>query len=131
MDTIPSRFKNGGARPGAGRKPAGYVKPEETVNFDKARGRKESAMADLYELDYKVKSSQYVSRTAIREASATAMAALAQTMRSLPDNLERKGVSPAICAQIDRVITETLADTARALEQLHSEGHPADNADLF
>ena len=122
---------NGGARAGAGRKPLGYEKPQNVKDYDDARARKESALADLHELDYKVKSGQYVPRAAIREASATAMAALAQTLRSLPDNLERRGISAAVCAQIDRVITESLADTARALERLHAGGPPDDNSDLF
>lgn len=123
--------QNGGARQGAGRKPLGYQKPEETINFDKARARKEVALADLSELDYKVKSAQYVSRIAVRQASATAMSTLAQTLRSLPDNLERKGVAPSVCAVIDQVIMETLADTAKALSALHAGAVPDDNMDLF
>lgn len=129
--------KRGGARAGAGRKPPGYQKPKETMDYDKARARKESALADLNELDYKVKSGQYVSRDAVKQACATIMATLAQGIRSLPDNLERRGVEPKVCVQIDAAITEALADTGKALETLWQKvvveevDPPADNSDLF
>lgn len=126
--------KRGGARAGAGRKGSGYQKPQETMDFDKARARKESALADLNELDYKVKSGQYVSRVAVKQACATIMAALAQGIRSLPDNLERRGVEPKVCVQIDAAITEALAETGKSLETLwqhQEEAPPADNSDLF
>lgn len=110
--------RRGGARHGAGAKPAGYKKPESVLDYDKARARKETALADLHELDYKVKSGEYVSRAAVRQASATLIANLAQTMRSVSDNLERRGVPPAVCAQVDATISETLADAARDLEMM-------------
>lgn len=117
--------------PKKGRKPLGYVKPQSIQDYDESRARKEAALADLHELDYKVKSGQYVSRDAVKQAAATTMATLAQTLRSLPDNLERRGVSAVVCAKIDAVITETLTDTARSLEQLYKNGIPTDNSDLF
>lgn len=136
LDAYGSLIKRGGARPGSGRRYQGYVKPDEVISYDKAKARKESAMADLHELDYKVKSGQYVSRNAVRQASATAMAALAQTIRSLPDHLERRGVPPSVCVQIDAAITEVLGETAKALEAIwrsesQIEDYPEDNSDLF
>ena len=134
VDAYGSLIKRGGARPGSGRRYPGYVKPDEAISYDKAKARKESAMADLHELDYKVKSGQYVARNAVRQASATAMAALAQTIRSLPDHLERRGVPPSVCVQIDASITEVLTDTAKALEGIwrsETDDHPDDNSDLF
>lgn len=112
--------RHGGARAGAGRKPSGYQKTEEAVSFDKAKARKEAALADLHELDYKIKSGQYVSRIAVRQASATALAQMAQTLRSLSDTLERKGVPIAICAIVDEVVTEALAETGRELAKMHA-----------
>lgn len=133
---FPKKETRGGARVGAGRKPPAYVKPQETMDFDKAKARKETALADLHELDYKVKSGQYVSRNSVKQATATIMAALAQGIRSLPDHLERRGVEPKVCVQIDAAITEALADTGKALEVLWQtesiqEAPPADNSDLF
>lgn len=131
--------KRGGARAGAGRKPPGYQKPKETMDFDKARARKESALADLNELDYKVKSGQYVSREAVKQACTTIMATLAQTSRSVSDNLERRGVDPKVCVQVDLAISEALAETGKSLQTLWQKDdveevdlyHPDDNSDLF
>lgn len=121
----------GGARPGAGRKPAGYIRPDDAVSYDKAKARKEVALADLHELDYKVKSGQYVARAAVRQAAATALAVLAQTLRSLPDNLERRGIEASVCAQIDAVVTDVLADAGRALQEISFEADAPNNEDLF
>ena len=136
LDVYGSVIGRGGARPGAGRKYAGYVRPEEAVDYDKAKARKETALADLHELDYKVKSKQYVSRQAVRQASATAMATLAQTARSIVDHLERRGVPPDVCGKVDDAITDALAETAKALERIYRsesafDETPDDNSDLF
>jgi hypothetical protein len=109
---------HGGARPNSGPKMPGYKKSDDAVKFDAARARKEASLADMHELDYKIKSGEYVSRAAVRQASATVISALAQTMRSLSDNLERRGVPPAVCAQVDAAVHETLADAARDLEMM-------------
>ena len=114
VNLAPSR--RGGARPGAGRKTADYINPDEVVDFEKAKARKETALADLHELDYKVKSGQYVSRASVRQASATALATLVQGMRSISDNLERRGVPPEVCVQVEAIINAGLADIARDLE---------------
>lgn len=109
---------HGGARPNTGPKPPGYVKPKAAADYDKARARKEAALADMHELDYKIKSSEYVSRVAVRQASATVISTLAQTMRSLSDNLERRGIPAAVCAMVDESVNATLADAARDLEMM-------------
>lgn len=106
----PSR---GGARSNSGPK-----KSDEGVKYDVAKARKESALADMHELDYKIKSGEYVSRAMVRQASATVISTLAQTMRSLSDNLERRGIAPEVCAKVDEAVNETLADAARDLEMM-------------
>lgn len=94
-------IKRGGARPGAGAKPAGYVPPPEKVEFDKEKARNEKAKADLNELDYKIKSGEYVPRAAVQQASATLLATISQTLRSLPDTLERRlNLSPEVAEMI-------------------------------
>ena len=107
---------HGGARANSGTKPKGYQKAPEVVDFDKARARNEAAKADLNEIEYKIKSGEYVSRFAVQQAAATAVSAFAQTMRSVPDNLERKGVPPEVCALIEQVIDESMAGLADDLE---------------
>lgn len=106
----------GGARPGAGRKPAGYEKPAEAVDFDKAKARHEAAKADLAELDLQVKSGQYVDREAVRQAFATIFSSFVQTMRSVSDNLERQGVAPEVCVKVDAILNEAMADVGRDME---------------
>ena len=127
---IPS---HGGRRAGAGG-PKGYSKKraaemegESSVDGDdvtatavkKARAvaRKEEALAGLNELELKIKSGEYLSRTAYREASATLLAELAQGLRSLPDTLERKfGLSPEALLHVERTIDEAMQGVADGLE---------------
>ena len=127
---IPS---HGGRRAGAGG-PKGYSKKraaemggESSVDGDdvtatavkKARAvaRKEEALAGLNELELKIKSGEYLSRTAYREASATLLAELAQGLRSLPDTLERKfGLSPEALLHVEKTIDEAMQGVADGLE---------------
>ena len=82
-----------------------------------AVARKESALADLNELDYKVKSGQYLERAAFREAAATVLSELAQALRSLPDALERKhALPPKVIQDVERTVDEALASAAAGLE---------------
>jgi len=108
----------GGARAGAGAKPAGYVKPDEVVDYEKAKARNEEAKAGLNELELKIKSGEYVARAQVRQASATMLATISQTLRSISDDLERRGVPPEVCVQVEAAVNETLADAARDLAML-------------
>lgn len=108
----------GGPGRGQGRKPKGYVKPVEIVDFEKARARNEAAKADNNELDFKVKSGQFVDRDQVRQAAATIMLSVAQTLRSIPDVLERNGHDAKVCEHVERVINDTLASAAQDLEML-------------
>ena len=130
---------NGGRREGAGRKKGYSPKTADDLfsgiddgtasdttrvaaSFAKARARKEGALADLNELSFKVKSGEYVSRAAVQEAAATLLSSLAQSLRSLPDNLERKfDLAPAVAAQVELVIDSALADVASGLEMFSSD----------
>ena len=115
--------------PGAGAKPAGYVPPPERIEYEAERARNEKAKADLNELDLAVRRGTYVLRAAVQEAAATALAAMSQTMRSVPDNLERKlGLAPAVAEQIEQTIDAVLTDLSAALRALHepAESHEPD-----
>lgn len=113
--------RRGGAREGAGRKAAGYEKPQRVIDFEQAKARKEAALADMHELQFRIKSGEYVSRDSVRQASATILATVAQTLRSVGDNLERQGVAPDVCAKVDAILAETLAEAARDLRLLTDE----------
>lgn len=110
---------HGGARRGAGRKTADYVKPQAAQDFDAARARNELAKAELNELELKVKTGMYGSRDSFRQACATALAALTQTLRSVPDNIERKlGVAPEVAQEVGQLIDDAMADLAGEFQMM-------------
>lgn len=111
----------GGARLGAGRKPLDYEKPQVAKDFDAQKLRKERSLADMHELNFKVKSGEYVQRAAVREAS-SAVLALAQSLRGIPDNLERKfNLSPEVAQEVEKVINAALADLGESLAMFTNE----------
>ncbi len=118
----------GGARPGAGRKPADYVPSDDRLDYEAARARNESAKADLNELDLAVKRGEYVPRAEVQAATATALSALSQTLRSVPDNLERTlGISPDIAQEVGRQIDAALDDMATRFEELTVQAVEVEN----
>ena len=118
----------GGARPGAGRKPADYVPSDDRLDYEAARARNESAKADLNELDLAVKRGEYVPRAEVQAATATALSALSQTLRSVPDNLERTlGLSPDIAQEVGRQIDAALDDMATRFEELTVQAVEVEN----
>ena len=113
---------HGGFRPNAGRKTADYVKPQESLDYDAARARNELAKAELNELEVKVKTGEYGSRASFRQAAATALSSLAQTLRSVPDNLERRlGVSPEVAQEVGNQIDAALDDLATEFEMMTND----------
>lgn len=121
-EPAPAPRTHGGARAGAGAPAKGYVKPKAASNYDEARARNELAKAELNELEVKTKTGEYGSRAQFRQASATAIAALAQTLRSIPDNLERKlGVSADVAGEVGVLIDNALNDLASEFEMMTSQ----------
>ena len=109
---------HGGARKGAGRKPKGHIKSKSVVDFESARARNEAAKADLNELDHRVKSGQYVSREALRQAAATILQSVVQSLRSVRDNLERRGVPAPVCEDVHAVLEDTLSSLGTEFEMM-------------
>lgn len=98
------------------------MKPEHVVDFEKERARNEKAKADLNELDFKIKSGEYVPRDAVRQAAATAFASVAQSLRSIPDALERKiNLDPTTAEKIGAEIDRILDSLASDLEMMTDE----------
>lgn len=142
------KSNRGGRRPGAGR-PKGYSpkkaaeaaarmqddhdEMDDTVgpNYDQnqvaakkaiAIARKETALADQAELNYKKDSEQYLPRAAFRDACAQLLATLAQSMRSIPDLLERRhALPPEALNTVGVVINDALADAADSLAMFSQE----------
>lgn len=122
----------GGARPGAGRKPADYVPSEDRLDYEAARARNESAKADLNELELAIKRGEYVPRAEVQAATATALSALSQTLRSVPDNLERTlGITPELAQEVGAQIDAALDDVANRFEELTLQANEVeDGSDL-
>lgn len=90
-----------------------------------AKARKEAALAAKAELDFRVKAGLYLPREAVRTANATAFAAVAQALRSIPDNLERKlGIAPEIADAVGAYIDEAMGDLSNELARIHTENAP-------
>lgn len=120
----------GGARPGAGRKVGGPKNTKEIQDihedFSAARAKKETWLAEQAELNYKVAAGQYVPRTDVQQAAATAFAAIAQTLRSIPDNLERKlGLSPEVAEEVSRLIDDAMEELSADLEKMCEKDYAA------
>lgn len=119
LDPVRQPPRLGGAREGAGRKPRDLEADMDTANYGKARARHEAAKADMAELELKIKTGEYVSRAAVRQASAQAMAAVAQALRSIPDNLERhRGITPDIAEEIQQQVDAALNDLADTFQMM-------------
>ena len=118
---------NGGKRPNSGRKPSGYELSQDRADYELERALHEKSKRERSELSYKIESGQVISRQAVQQASATAFAMTAQSLRSLPDNLERKlSLSPDVAEQIELTIDAVLTDLSLALQAMHT---PVENHD--
>jgi hypothetical protein len=63
-----------------------------------------------------------VDRAQVRQASATALSAVAQTLPSVPDNLERKlGVQPEVAQEVGVLIDAALDEVANQFEAITDE----------
>ena len=117
-DPSPKKHGRGGARPGAGRKPKGYVPPPMKLSYDESKARHEAAKAQLAELELRVKTRQYVSREVVRETIATAIAALAQRLRAVPDLAERRlALASTVVALLGSEIDDALDQAANQIER--------------
>jgi len=112
---------HGGRREGAGRKPKDYEPSAEKVSFDKEKALHEKVKRERAELALKVEAGKLVQRAAVQQAAAAALAMFAQSMRSLPDTIERKlHVSPEVTEEIEKTIDAALDDLAGAFELMHT-----------
>ena len=109
----------GGARPGAGRPAGTYEKSEDQKTLDHHKARHEKVKADRAELEYRRELGEVVLRAAVVTASATALATLAQSLRTIPDALERKyALKPEITEAIGRDIDDALNSAADLFEMM-------------
>jgi hypothetical protein len=86
-----------------------------------AKAQKEAALAATQELMYKRKAGMYLPRDDVRRAAATAFSSVAQSLRSIPDLLERQiGLDPTIAERIGVIIDNHLAELSEELKRLHT-----------
>lgn len=90
--------------------------------FAGAKARKEAAQAATAELNFRIKAGMYLPRDSVRSSVATAFQVVVQTLRSIPDNLERRfGIQPEVASDIGAAIDEAMGELSMALEQIHTE----------
>lgn len=96
--------------------------------YSTAKARKEVAQASKAELEFRIMDGQYLPREAIRSALAEAYQAVAQSLRSIPDNLERKmGVTPEVAEVVSSAIDEAMGELAYTMEQMHTKANERNN----
>lgn len=112
-DTGEVKGKHGGRRAGAGRKLLkGHIEvvpPVDSspvgIEYGDARAAHEYWKAQLAEQAYRKNAGDLLDRAQVEQASATVLAAVAQTLRSIPDNLERAaGLTPEQAEECERII---------------------------
>jgi phage terminase Nu1 subunit (DNA packaging protein) len=91
----PHSPNHGGYRPGAGRK---KKDPDSTTDvysiLARAKAKHEMHRAQLAELDYRKRSGELLEKHDVEVAATRMHSAVAQFLRSLPDDLERKCALP-------------------------------------
>lgn len=119
---------HGGAREGAGRKPKvggddlNAERSAVRADYEVERARHERVKADEREFEFAVKKAEYLPRDIQRQAAATAIAVLTQSLRSIPDNLERSlGLKPETVEAVAIQIDEALAEVAAAFKAMTND----------
>ena len=126
MDKVP--IGRGGARPNVRAKskkaetdPTVTLHPVEQAYADKTSNdaRLIKAKADREELKFLQESGEWIPRDAVRNSTATAFSAISQTLRSIPDNIERRfALPPEVLEEIAKIIDESLDGLADNLETM-------------
>lgn len=109
----------GGAREGAGRKPDDYEPSEGKADYDKIRAEHEQVKLEQRAFALAKERGEYLPRAAQRQAAATLLAVLTQSLRSVPDNLERAcNLSPEQAEAAAQQIDAALAEAAAAIKAM-------------
>lgn len=92
------------------------------TRYADSRANKEAALAGLAELRLRVQSGLYLPKEAFEHGTAVAHQTVAQALRSIPDNLERKlGISPEVSLAIGQAIEDALGDLSTTMEALFNQ----------
>ena len=94
------------------------------IEYEEWKAKNERAKALTGELEFLKESGQWIPRDAVRMRSATAFATASQTLRSIPDNLERRfSLSPEVVEAVGNLIDDILSDMSVELEQMCDEDY--------
>ncbi|MFZ6767776.1 DUF1441 family protein [Undibacterium sp. Di26W] len=118
---------HGGKREGGGgrTKRVRTATEDNQIAYAKSRALHEEQKAKLAELEYNIKSGKYLLREDVQRATATAFATVSQTLRSIPDNLERQlNLAPEVAEQVGIQIDEVMGLLAEELEALNKSNMP-------
>ena len=108
---------HGGKREGAGRKPGPTASANERYTL--ARAEKEEALARLRQAEADEREGRLLRADDVAEAVTLAHAAVAQTLLTLPDELERAaGLSPEQAELVERTIHNAMDGLADRLANL-------------
>lgn len=113
---------HGGAREGSGRKGPDDPSTPALQSYNEARAAHEWLKVADAELALSIKRGEYLPRAPIQLAAATAVAAVVQALRSLPDALEREfKLPPDVVEAVEKRIDETLADLGAQFKAMSGE----------
>lgn len=112
----------GGARPNSGPRSADEPKSTAQQDYDEEKARHEKIKADEREFKLAVLQGEYVPRADVQQAAATAMSVLTQSLRSIPDNLERTlSLAPELVEQIAIQIDASLSEASAAFKAMSKD----------
>lgn len=124
--------KQGGYRPGAGRKPGVPQSerskkakqeigdgPDPYVTLAKAKAKRETFRAHLTEIELRQKSGELYERGEVLRVIRTTIAIFAEQMRSLPDKLERAvGLTPSQAELAEAEVDAQLVELRNKLTEI-------------
>lgn len=109
----------GGSRANSGTRPEGEEKSTAQQDYDNEKARHEKIKADEREFKLQALRGEYVARAAVQQASATAVSVLSQSLRSIPDNIERAhALPPEVIDAIARMVDEALTEASAAFQAM-------------
>lgn len=109
----------GGYREGSGAKPADYEPPEGRKDYERERADHERVKREQREFKLAQERGEYLPRVTQQQAAATALAVLSQSLRSIPDNLERAcGLTPEQAEVAQQQVDAALSEVAAAFKAM-------------
>lgn len=121
--TAMPRGRGSGDKSHVGRKSNAVRDESGYADYALAKARRETALADIAELEAAKMQGTLVNRDAVRNSSAKALSTISQALRSIPDTLERRlGLAPDVIQAIEELIDESMSELAADLGKMCDHG---------